>query len=124
MSVYVCACQQLHFITIQACTISLEPLAHKCPKEKNLNMIMNDVIRSSLLNSSLVPRLSARGEVRVGGGKKESLVSTVGTCISVLIDVPVRHDQHLSSLVYSKCITRIKSLEKVGKDLVSQQGVT
>ena len=39
--------------------------------------------------------------------------------ISVLLDVPVRHDQHLSSLVCSKCITRIKSLEKAGKDLAS-----
>ena len=39
--------------------------------------------------------------------------------ISVLLDMPLRHDQHLSSLVCSKCITRIKSLEKVGKDLAS-----
>ena len=39
--------------------------------------------------------------------------------ICVLLDVPVRHDQHLSSLVCSKCITRIKSLEMAGKDLAS-----
>ena len=39
--------------------------------------------------------------------------------ISVLLDVPVTHDQHLSLLVCSKCIIRIKSLEKAGKDLAS-----
>ena len=39
--------------------------------------------------------------------------------ICVLLDVPVRHDQHLSSLVCSKCTTRSKSLEMAGKDLAS-----
>ena len=42
--------------------------------------------------------------------------------ISVPLDVPVRHDQHLPSLVCSKCITRIKSLEKAGKELVPLRG--
>ena len=37
--------------------------------------------------------------------------------ISDLLDIPVRPDDNLSSLVCSKCITRVKSLEIASVDL-------